>query len=157
LGSARGGGNEIDSVLAGLADIRASGSKEDLCYFHALGAEILLDAGRIESALELVATAIRDAELTGELWYLAELHRLQGRLCIASSPKRTEEAIREFKRSLQIARDQKARLWELRAAASLCQLCPDDGEGRRALQSICDWFQEGSSLPDLKDARALIE
>lgn len=157
LGSERGGSNEIDSVLAGLADIRATGSKEDLCYFHALGAEILLDAGRIESALELVATAIREAELTGELWYLAELHRLQGRLCIASSPRRTEEALREFERSLQIARDQKARLWELRAATSLYQLCPDAGEGRRALQSICDWFQEGSSLPDLKDARALIE
>jgi class 3 adenylate cyclase/predicted ATPase len=159
LASAGHAVSDLDVITNGLASIRESGTNEDLCYFHALGAEILARAGRVEQALEMVTAAIRDAEVATERWYLAELYRLRGDLHRASSPQRKEEALEDLRRALQIAREQHAHFWELRAATSLYHLMAQDGQADEALaavESICAWFQEGSNLPDLKEARMLI-
>ena len=52
-----------------------------------------------------------------------------------------------------------AKLWELRAAASLAQLWRDQGrraEARDLLAPVYDWFTEGFDTPDLKEARELL-
>jgi hypothetical protein len=58
---------------------------------------------------------------------------------------------------MEIARQQGARLWELRAATSLASLRAAQGERetvRRLIDAAMDGF-DGCDLPDLRRARAL--
>jgi len=64
-----------------------------------------------------------------------------------------------FLKAIEIARQQSAKLWELRAATSLARLW--HGQGRRAeagqlLTEIYGWFAEGFETADLKEAKALL-
>jgi predicted ATPase len=64
-----------------------------------------------------------------------------------------------YRKALSIAQDQEAKLWELRAAASLARLWRDQGRRPEAcdlLAPVYGWFTEGFDTPDLKEAKALI-
>jgi predicted ATPase len=111
-------------------------------------------------ALSLVEEALDRVRLTGERWYEAELHRLRGDTLLALSPERVAEAEDCYQRALAVAREQEARLWELRAATELARLWRD--QGRRAdahdlLAPVYGWFTEGFDTADLKDAKALLD
>jgi predicted ATPase len=59
-----------------------------------------------------------------------------------------------------VAQEQSARLLELRAATALGRLwhgCGRRGEARDLLAPIYAWFTEGFDLPDLKEAKALLD
>ncbi len=61
---------------------------------------------------------------------------------------------------LSIAVKQEAKLWELRAAASLARLRRDQGrdaEARDLLIPVYDWFTEGFDTPDLTETKALLD
>jgi predicted ATPase len=63
-------------------------------------------------------------------------------------------------KALSIAREQEAKLWELRAATSLARLRREQGrraEARDLLAPVHGWFTEGFDTPDLKDAKALLD
>ena len=65
-----------------------------------------------------------------------------------------------FHEALAVARDQGARLWELRAATSLAQLWRDQGRRLKAhdlLAPVYGWFTEGFDTADLIDAKALLD
>ena len=65
-----------------------------------------------------------------------------------------------FLRAMTIAREQNAKLWELRATASLARLWAEQGrrtEAHDLLAPIYGWFTEGFDTADLKDARALLD
>jgi predicted ATPase len=65
-----------------------------------------------------------------------------------------------FERALAIAREQKAKSWELRAATSLARLWRDQGKRRQArdvLAPIYGWFTEGFDTLDVKQAKALLD
>src|SRR6516162_2194983 len=56
--------------------------------------------------------------------------------------------------------EQKAKLWELRAAVSLARLRRDQrrrAEARALLEPVYGWFTEGFATPDLKEAKALLD
>ena len=66
----------------------------------------------------------------------------------------------ELQHALAIARQQQAKLWELRAAMSLARLRRDQdrhAEAHSLLAPVCGWFTEGFGTHDLKDAKALLE
>ena len=65
---------------------------------------------------------------TGERWFAAELNRQRGELLLRQG--HAEAAETQFLKALGIARDQEAKLWELRAATSLAGL--RDKQGRHA-------------------------
>ena len=72
----------------------------------------------------------------------------------------TRLAESHFQRSLAIARRQDAKSFELRAATSLARLWRDQGrrdEARELLAPIFGWFTEGFDMPDLIEAKALLE
>jgi predicted ATPase len=102
--------------------------------------------------------ALQIAERTGERWLEAELYRHKGRLLLRKGhPEAAEEL---YCKALSIARQQEAKMWELRAAASLARLRRDQGrrsEARDLLAPVYGWFTEGFEMPDLKEAKALLE
>jgi predicted ATPase len=62
--------------------------------------------------------------------------------------------------ALIIAKEQEAKLWELRAAVGLARLRRDQGrnaEARDLLAPVYGWFTEGFDTADLKEAKALLE
>ena len=65
-----------------------------------------------------------------------------------------------FLRALNIAQNQQAKSFELRAATSLARLWQQQSkttEARDLLAPIYQWFTEGFDTKDLQEAKALLE
>ena len=108
-------------------------------------------------ALGLLDDAIQAVEATGERSYEAELHRLRGILLLEVG--QVDAGTAALTAALAVARRQRARLWELRAAVALARhLHGTRGTAvaRDVLVPICDWFTEGFDSADLKAAKALL-
>ena len=72
----------------------------------------------------------------------------------------TAAAEEQYRKALSIAREQEAKMWELRAAAGLARLWHEQdrrAEARDLLAPIYGWFTEGFDTPDLKEAKALLD
>ena len=114
--------------------------------------------GDLESGLCLLAKAIEDVNEKGERVFEAELHRLRGDFFARSG--RVSEGETEFTNALEIARLQRAKSLELRAAMSLAWLWRDQGrrtEAANLLAPVYGWFTEGFATDDLRQAKALLE
>ena len=58
-----------------------------------------------------------------------------------------------YRKALSVAEEQEAKLWELRAAATLARRRGDQcrhAEARDLFAPVYDWFTEGFDTPDLK-------
>ena len=65
-----------------------------------------------------------------------------------------------FRQAIDIAQEQEALLWELRAALSLARLRANQGRGgeaRQLLAQVYDRFTEGFETPDLRAAKAFLD
>ena len=99
-------------------------------------------------------------EATKERVWEAEVHRVAGEIARKSPQPDAAKAQAYFQRALEIARQQQAKSWELRAATSMARLWRDQGkrdEARELLASVYGWFTEGFDTLDLKEAKALID
>ena len=117
-------------------------------------------AGQAEEALPVVAEAMEFVTKTGECMGEAELHRVKGELLLARTPSDQAGAESSFRRALDVARRQKAKSYELRAAMSLARLWQQQGrnqEARDLLAPVYGWFTEGFDTRDLKEAKALLD
>jgi predicted ATPase len=115
-------------------------------------------AGQIEEGLTLLHDALQIVERTGERWLAAELLRHQGQLLQRQGHAEAAEEL--YRKALSIAKEQEAKLWELRAAVSLARLRCDQGrhtEARDLLAPVYGWFTEGFDTQDLKEAKALLD
>ena len=73
---------------------------------------------------------------------------------------KVEEAEAYFQQALEIARQQEAKSWELRAATSLARLWQSQGkksEARALIAPVYDWFTEGFETKDLQEAKTLLD
>jgi class 3 adenylate cyclase/predicted ATPase len=150
----------IEQTREGVAELSAVGSVTVLPYFMGLSAEAHGKGGRPTEALGLVSEALTWLEKTGESWFLAELHRLRGDLLRALPDADDVEAEASYRRAIGAARDQGARMWEVRAATALARHWVDRGERREALDLLAPayaTFTEGRELPDLLEAKAVLE
>jgi tetratricopeptide (TPR) repeat protein len=107
-----------------LDDIQARGAQHLVPWGLGLLAEAELLAGRPQEALGLLDDALARAERSGERMYLAELHRLRGRVLLACSPARPSEARAALDAAVAVAREQGAELLQRRAAEDLRRLDP---------------------------------
>jgi len=123
-------------------------------------AEAIARIGRIDDALEELDRTLAHIELTGDNRDHAEMLRLKGAVLLMHNSAATAEAEKCFREAVDVARAQEARWWELRATVSLASLLRDTNrcdEARTRLADIYGWFSEGFELPDLKDAKALLD
>jgi len=154
----------IKMMRQGLATYRAIGTEMQLHHYLGLLAELCEKGGKVKEGFKAVAEGLAEVKKSGERYYEAELYRIKGELVLKKAgikdKTKQEEAERCFRQAIDIARSQKARSWELRAAMSLSRLLQKQGkkkEARKMLAEVYDWFSEGFDTPDLKEARALLD
>jgi predicted ATPase len=148
----------ISLLRSGSAAYRATGAELWMPYYIALLASACEIAGQVEEDLTLLDDALQIAERTGERWFSAELNRHKGRLLLRQGHSEAAEEL--YRKALSIAEEQGAKLWELRAAASLARLRRDQGRPAEAcdlLAPVYGWFTEGFDTADLKAAKALLD
>jgi predicted ATPase len=113
----------IAQIRQGLTTYQATGAGLDQPHMLALLTEAYETMGQIEERLGAVSEGLAVAHKTGEDYYKAELHRLQGELLLAQGESAAvAEAEARFQRAIEVARRQSAKWLELRAVMSLCRL-----------------------------------
>jgi class 3 adenylate cyclase/predicted ATPase len=138
--------------------LRATGSEAMVPLPFVLLARACQIEGQTEAAVTALDDGLQVVERTGVCWLAAELNRYKGQLLLWQGHAEAAEEL--YCKALAIAQEQDARLWELRAAASLARLRRDQGhraEARDLLAPVYNWFTEGFDTPDLKEARALLD
>jgi DNA-binding winged helix-turn-helix (wHTH) protein/tetratricopeptide (TPR) repeat protein len=116
--------------------------------------EVLHRAGLTKRALRELDDALAFVEATDERAWCSELHRLRGELLGGVD---AGEARREFTTAIDVAREQGARSFELRAALSLAKLAGTaDRKALEELRRVYGSFAEGFATGDLAEAKALL-
>ncbi len=156
----------IALIREGLAAYRATGAALNCPYFLSNLANACLRPAHYEEGLTVVAEALTLVERTEERYHQAELYRLQGELTLLQfSVKRSratdqQQAEESFRKSIEIARRQEAKSFELSAVMSLSRLWQEQdkkAEAWKILAETYNWFTEGLDTADLKDAKALLD
>jgi class 3 adenylate cyclase len=127
-------------------------------WLGAAFADGCLRTEQAEAAIEIIDARLK--HLPGDHLYKAELFRIKGEAILARDSSAVREAEHCFRTSIEIARRQEAKSWELRSTMSLARLLVKQGkrdEARAMLSEIYNWFTEGFDTADLKDAKALLE
>jgi TOMM system kinase/cyclase fusion protein len=157
----QGHGEEaIVQIQQGLAAWRSIGGELARPYYLALLAEAHETLGAPEAGLAVLTEALTHVDTTGERSYESELHRLKGELLLQQNSDNQTEAESCFQQALDLARNQQAKSFALRAATSLARLWQSQGKRQEAhdlLAPVYNWFTEGFDTADLKDAKALLD
>jgi predicted ATPase len=149
----------LTQLRQGLDAYRATGAAFQRPHFLSMLAEVHRSLGQPEAGLTALREALTLVEKTGERYYEAELHRLQGELLLQQAAPEVSHAETCFQQALDMARGQQAKSLELRAAMSLSRLWQQQGkrqEARTLLAGVYHWFTEGFDTADLQEAKALL-
>ena len=138
----------------------ASGLRVGIPRWRSRIAEGMARLGDIDGALDVIEEGIEQIERPGweERCFYAELLRLKA--WMLSLKGDAEGAERNYIASLDWARTQQAKSWELRTATSYARLMRDQGrvgEAHELLAPVYGWFTEGFATKDLKEAKALLQ
>lgn len=160
----------VNNLQQALQRVEATHSRLFQPYYSGLLAQAYGMVGRVADACEALDAAMIRIEATDERWFEPEVYRLRGTLVSdqsspdQSDPDKSEDAhsqaITLYQHAMDIARKQKAKLWELRAATSLAEHHIKHGDrpaARDVLVPICTWFSEGFEFPDLAHANMLLK
>jgi predicted ATPase len=150
----------IASLKAALTIWEAGGGRVGILYVKGVLAEGMAQLGDLDDALHLVGESITQIERFGceDRFHHAENLRLKG--WMLSLKGDLEGAERNFLASLDWARRQQAKSWELRTSTSLARLWQSQGKRQDAyelLAPVYDWFSEGFDTKDLLEAKALLD
>ncbi|MBV8771306.1 MAG: hypothetical protein JO166_03080, partial [Deltaproteobacteria bacterium] len=161
----------LSEMLESRRDMQISGAIIQPWFFWGL-ADIYVTLATYREGLEAAAEGLRMAQLTRNGFAEAELQRLKGECLLmeaaqqtsASGDERRQSAVAEaitcFHGAIEVARQQNAKNWELRATLSLARLLNQQGyrdQARSILDKTYQWFTEGFDTRDLKDAKALLD
>ena len=149
----------ISLLERGIEGWRATGGHLNLPYLKSALAEALSRQGDVETGLRLLDECLDQIERPGwhERVWLAESLRLKGWVLMRQG--RRTEAETQLRASIQCARRQQAKSWELRSSKTLAELLIERGQrdaARQLLAPIYGWFTEGFDTLDLKEAKALL-
>jgi serine/threonine protein kinase/tetratricopeptide (TPR) repeat protein len=163
-----------------LAAQKAMGARIGRPNFLSVLSEILSLDGQVEEALAGLDEGLSLIQKNGEHTKEAKILWLKGKFLLQRAglnldtsvsvadeaapdidPQIISEAEACFHQSIEVARRQQAKSWELRAVTSLCRLRQKTGTGkeeaRAMLADVYGWFTEGFDILDLKEAKALLD
>jgi tetratricopeptide (TPR) repeat protein len=154
----------IEAVQSGKAVTELETDTASLPTFFNISKSILLArvymrVNQFEKALAMINEELERNDQSGTLQEAAELRRLKGEAILRSGSSAIGEAESTFRKAIEIARGQSAKLWELRATVSLARLLTKQGrrnEARTMLAKIYNWFTEGFDTRDLQEAKQLL-
>jgi predicted ATPase/class 3 adenylate cyclase len=116
-------------------------------------------SGRPIEARSSLSRALEVKEKNGERLWEAELHRLDAvfRIEVGEPSEHVEACLHK---AIEVAQYQSAKSLELRASTSLARLWQGQNKAEQArdlLAPIYDWFTEGRSTNDHREAKALLD
>jgi class 3 adenylate cyclase/tetratricopeptide (TPR) repeat protein len=140
-------------------DVRSAGgfSGSSLIIFNL--AEVSLKAGDLNRAEADLEEGFAFVEQSGERYWLADLHRLEGQVALQQREQNHARAEACFNKAIEVARSQEARLLELRAATDLGRLwrgTRQDKDIRALLTPILATIEGGETARDVRNARGLL-
>jgi predicted ATPase/DNA-binding winged helix-turn-helix (wHTH) protein len=133
----------------------------NLHYVHILAdlADALGLSGQTEQGLVTIEQALTRCNRTKEAWCVPELMRVKGELFLQEGDSQTGAAKDHFLHAIDLAEQQGALSWQLRAAMSLARVKQPNDRGvdpRQILARVYGKFTEGFGTRDLVSARELI-
>jgi predicted ATPase/DNA-binding winged helix-turn-helix (wHTH) protein len=157
----RGDAAEGSTMLrSALEDFGSAGQTLHGSGFVVDFAEALVALGNLAEASTVINSALAQSRLKGVLWHVPELLRMKGELSIRQFGDQSffgaEHLLSE---AIELAREQDALFWQLRAAVSLARLkmCQNLAiEARTILAPICEAFAAEAEFADLGIARKLL-
>jgi predicted ATPase len=124
-------------------------------------AACLGEVGEIADGLATVDDALARGTARDERWYFAELLRIKGELLLKESRQQSLTLAEQcFDEALDVAQQQGALFWQLRATSSLARLKLQKGrkdEAQRLLTAVCEKFTEGFEIADFRAARIMLD
>jgi len=138
---------------------QALGVKYHFAQLLARHARLLLRTGQTGAAQLEVAQALAQLESSGEHSIEVDVYLAEGEVLAAAGGEQLPLAEAAYRLALDVAREQGARSWELRAATALARLWADAGnrqEARALLTPVLAGFAEGQTTADLRQAAALL-
>jgi predicted ATPase/DNA-binding winged helix-turn-helix (wHTH) protein len=121
--------------------------------------EALTHIGRDADAKALLDELVDDMKRKGQLLFIPEFLRLEGDILATRGEAAAGEALSTYQHAIQLAREQSALAWELRAATSLarfyCSLDPQ--KAHTILLPVYQRYTEGHESIDLVAARRLLD
>jgi predicted ATPase len=129
-------------------------------YLLALLSECLAEQGRAAEARSAVREAAAISSENREIFWQAEIDRIEGDLRLMDDPRDEAGAEEAYRAALEVARAQAARALELRAPVRLGRLMRSQGrldEACGLVGGVQAGLQQGFATPDLVEARELLE
>jgi predicted ATPase len=149
----------VQMISSGISALRSTGSTVMMPLYLACLARAHAEFNQFDDARRYIGEALTTIEATKERWWESDIHRTAGEIALKSPEPDLTKAEAYFERALEVARQQHAKSWELRAATSLARLWRDQGklqQARELLALVYGWFTEGFDTLDLKEAKALL-
>src|ERR1700736_2917965 len=123
-------------------------------YYGALLAEARAKFGRVSDALTVLQWALDSVTEPGIGFCVPELYRLQGICLLRLGSNNKEEAMTSLQTAMDIAKQQKALLYQLKAAIDMANAASSMGQSERGLQPLRDLC---ANLPAEFDAPQLAQ
>jgi class 3 adenylate cyclase/tetratricopeptide (TPR) repeat protein len=159
----RGRAGELEAGTARLQEsldaYLSSGCRLSVPHFYILLADLRLAGGDQPRAVDVLRAGEEYIETSGERFSESELFRFKGRALMAGRSPDPDGAAVAYERAIAAAREQNAKLLELRAATHFAVHQRRHGDTCTALEQVaalCDWFTPASELPDVVRARRLV-
>jgi class 3 adenylate cyclase/predicted ATPase len=156
LGDCETRATELRQALGVYTD---QGNKLWMPFYQGLLAEIEAEGHGVEEALTRSDEALALAGATGEHWSDAFLHRIRGEILLKRDPADTAPAEEAFLTAIAVARQQKARSFELRAALALARLYEASrraADAHAVLAPALEGFSPTLEFPEIERAQTLL-
>jgi len=115
--------------------------------------------GELKAALATLEEALDGFDRTGQRWFDAEIHRMRGEILLKLNPADPALAVDAFLTAVGVARAQKTRSFELRAALALARLYRSTGrhaDAQAAIGPALESFAPTTDLPEIAAALAFV-
>jgi predicted ATPase len=148
-------GHDRDIGLAKMEQSFAQWRAQELNIFLPLGGFLLakakMEREHAVEGLRIVDDLLAETSRFGQRWFDAELHRFRGEILLRVMSIDVAEAEAAFDQALMVARAQKAKTFELRAAIALGRLFRDTGRESSVFEVLGQALTGFSKVPGLRE------